>query len=77
MAPKVIAKLSALWHREHPMPRNATVGERVAWHVEHQQACACRPIPAKLAALMRAALGEVSPRPRRSSTAPRRRGGIA
>jgi hypothetical protein len=76
MASKVIAKLGALWHRAHPMPANATTGERIAWHVEHQEACACRPIPAKLAARMRAALGEASPRPRPSST-PRRRGGIA
>lgn len=74
---RMASKLSALWHREHPMPRNASVGERVAWHVDHQQACACRPIPAKLAALMRAALGEATPKPRaRTAARPKRRAGI-
>jgi len=27
--------------------------QRIAWHREHQLACACRPIPAKLRASMR------------------------
>jgi len=36
------------WHERHPMPRGATVEERFAWHMAHQNACACRPIPASL-----------------------------
>jgi hypothetical protein len=74
---RMALKLSALWHREHPMPRNASVGERIGWHVEHQQACACRPIPAKLAALMRAALGEATPKAKaRGAVRAKRRTGI-
>lgn len=34
------------------MPKNASVSERLVWHREHQKACACRPIPPKLMALM-------------------------
>jgi hypothetical protein len=36
------------WHRQHPMPRNASVEQRMAWHLQHQEHCRCRPIPAKL-----------------------------
>jgi hypothetical protein len=35
------------------MPRNATLDQRIAWHVGHAAACACRPIPEKLAAEMK------------------------
>jgi hypothetical protein len=27
------------------MPKNPSLDERVLWHLEHQKACACRPIP--------------------------------
>jgi len=27
------------------MPPNATLDQRVAWHLEHAEACACRPMP--------------------------------
>jgi hypothetical protein len=42
------------------MPPRATLEQRVAWHREHQLACACRPIPAKLRALMD---GDGKPKP--------------
>ena len=38
-----------------PVEYNATLAERIAWHLEHQKECACRPIPAKLLAQMPAA----------------------
>jgi HEAT repeat protein len=35
------------------MPRNATPEQRLAWHLDHQRHCGCRPIPSRLAALTR------------------------
>lgn len=46
--------MNAEWHRRNVMPRNASLEQRIAWHREHQEACACRPIPPKLAAQMAA-----------------------
>jgi hypothetical protein len=42
--------MNVAWHRQHGMPRRATLEQRIAWHRAHQAACACRPIPAKLLA---------------------------
>jgi len=42
-------KLNKEWHRAHPMPANPTLEQRIKWHLEHQQHCACRKIPGKLA----------------------------
>jgi hypothetical protein len=36
-------------HAKNRMPRNATIEQRIKWHLEHAKHCACRPIPAKLA----------------------------
>jgi hypothetical protein len=36
------------WHQQHKMPSPATEAERVKWHLEHAQACACRPFPSGL-----------------------------
>jgi hypothetical protein len=47
-------KLNKAWHEKHRMPRGATLEQRIGWHLEHRRHCACRPIPAKLAATMRA-----------------------
>ncbi len=44
------SKLNAQWHQAHPMPPKATLDQRIAWHVEHQENCSCRPVPAKLQA---------------------------
>ena len=41
-------KLNKEWHLKHPMPKNATLDQRIAWHVEHKKNCACRDIPEKL-----------------------------
>ena len=51
---------NAAWHRRHPMPKRPTVAQRIAWHRDHQEHCACRPVPPEL----RAQLGP----PTRSST---------
>jgi hypothetical protein len=42
--------LNAAWHDAHPMPKNATLDQRVSWHVAHAKACGCRAIPATVAA---------------------------
>jgi len=35
--------INATWHAEHRLPRRATLGERVAWHVDHARNCGCWP----------------------------------
>lgn len=40
--------MNADWHRDHRLARNARIGERVAWHLEHEKACGCRPIPERI-----------------------------
>jgi hypothetical protein len=40
--------MNARWHERNPMPRPATLEQRVSWHVAHAAACGCRPIPATL-----------------------------
>jgi hypothetical protein len=47
-------RINAAWHKRHPMPKNPTVEQRIAWHLEHQKQCACRPIPFKLLERVRA-----------------------
>jgi hypothetical protein len=36
------------------MPPRPTLAQRIAWHVAHAKHCACRAIPPKLAAQIRA-----------------------
>ncbi len=43
-------KLNASWHKAHRMPKNATLEQRLRWHAAHARACACREMPAALAA---------------------------
>jgi hypothetical protein len=40
--------MNADWHHQHPMGSHPTQDERIAWHLAHAAACACRPIPAPL-----------------------------
>ena len=41
-------KTNKEWHEKNRMPKNATIEERINWHLKHQQNCSCRPIPEKL-----------------------------
>jgi hypothetical protein len=41
-------KLNRDWHHRHRMPENATVEQRLQWHLEHGKNCECRPMPATL-----------------------------
>ncbi len=38
-------KLNRDWHLKHKMPGNATLDERISWHLEHQKHCQCRDMP--------------------------------
>lgn len=38
-------KTNKIWHEKHRMPENATLDERIVWHIEHAKNCACRDIP--------------------------------
>lgn len=40
--------MNAEWHLANKMPKNPTLEQRIAWHLEHQKHCHCREIPAKL-----------------------------
>jgi len=40
---------NAAWHKRYRMPVNATIEERIDWHLEHLKNCGCRnDLPAKL-----------------------------
>ncbi len=41
------------WHKKHHTPKNATVEQRIKWHLAHSKECGCRPIPSKLLNLMK------------------------
>ena len=45
--------INAPWHREHRVGSRASLEQRIAWHREHAQVCACRPIPPAIAAEIR------------------------
>lgn len=40
--------LNAAWHSKNPMPRNATLDQRIEWHIANARACGCREIPASV-----------------------------
>lgn len=37
--------INAAWHGKHPMPKRATLDQRVKWHIAHAKVCGCRAIP--------------------------------
>jgi len=45
-------KLNKEWHKQHPMPKNATFDQRVAWHKDHIQHCLCRSPPRDIAEIL-------------------------
>lgn len=46
-------RLNVAWHENHAMPKNPTTEQRLVWHQDHEKNCGCRPMPAKLRALLR------------------------
>lgn len=45
-------KLNKEWHHAHPMPKNPTQDQKIAWHIEHSKNCSCRKMPAKIAQMI-------------------------
>jgi len=37
-----MSKINGAWHKANRMRERATLEERVAWHLAHLKACACR-----------------------------------
>jgi hypothetical protein len=35
-------KIKIAWHELHKMPENASLNERINWHVAHLKNCSCR-----------------------------------
>ena len=33
--------MNAAWHEQHPMPKAASLEQKIRWHEEHMKACAC------------------------------------
>ena len=40
--------LNETWHKAIRMPKAASLEQRIKWHLEHAEACGCRPVPARL-----------------------------
>lgn len=41
-------RLNAAWHLQHKMPKNATLDQKVKWHLAHAKNCQCRPLHGKI-----------------------------
>lgn len=41
-------KIKREWHLAHPMPRNASLEQRLEWHAEHEVNCGCREMPSDM-----------------------------
>ena len=37
--------INSEWHRANKLARNATLEQRINWHLKHEAHCACRPMP--------------------------------
>lgn len=42
------SRINAAWHKAHRMPADASIEERIVWHLEHARNCPCRKISRKL-----------------------------
>ncbi len=47
-------KVNREWHEAHVMPSNPSREQRLEWHAEHAQHCACRGVPPSLAGEVKA-----------------------
>jgi hypothetical protein len=60
-----MSSINAVWHAAHRMPRNATLEQRVHWHVDHARNCGCWPeLPPPIVAELKRRRIRL-PRPRR------------
>lgn len=49
-----MSKLNRAWHLKNKMPVNPTLEQRIDWHLRHAANCACREIPDKMKAILKA-----------------------
>ena len=40
--------MNKAWHERNRMPKNPTTEQRLAWHIQHERNCDCRPMPESL-----------------------------
>jgi len=45
-------KINKAWHQQNKMPKNPTPEQKVKWHLEHLEHCACRKPTAALQKLI-------------------------
>lgn len=45
-------KIDEAWHAKNKMPKNPTIQQRVAWHIDHSKHCKCQEIPPKIKVLI-------------------------
>jgi hypothetical protein len=45
-----MATINKAWHSKHVLGQNAPLAKRIAWHLEHQKHCRCRPMPESIKA---------------------------
>ncbi|MFT3820283.1 MAG: GFA family protein [Rubrivivax sp.] len=50
-------RVNRAWHEALPMPKKATLQQRMAWHKAHALACGCRPVPPEIVSLIAAESG--------------------
>ena len=44
-----VSKINSEWHKHNRLPKDASIEERVYWHLEHLKNCQCRKdMPEKL-----------------------------
>jgi hypothetical protein len=43
-----MSTMNTAWHKAHLMPKNPTLDQRIAWHLDHAKNCGCRPIAGKI-----------------------------
>jgi uncharacterized protein YdhG (YjbR/CyaY superfamily) len=67
--------MNAAWHKSHPMPKNATSVERLAWHRAHADACGCRQPPPDIREALQRAGGTTTGRARTRRAAAATRSG--
>jgi len=46
-------KTNKIWHQDNRMPTDATLEQRIQWHIKHAKNCQCRPMPDKIAKEMK------------------------
>ena len=43
-----MSSINREWHAANPMPKNATLDQRITWHLLPKKNCHCRDIPEKI-----------------------------